>query len=233
VPSLQYTVDTEARTTPYTSVDVPTAVAEEEEGNDVVMLPSSGRLARECWELVVSIVHFTYDVQSVDVLSKVNNENALVEAVEMLGSSCPTSGGLPLRADAISASCDQEDTMSVEDDSSLPPKASKEQLKKPQPQPMWSGQEPAAGHLTAKRANIEKHVRFAEGKASRKITEFFVGDTMKPEQSTVEEYESPLLKPLSMSDFVHRATMANVTKCCERSSFMPCCRVMHTHTHPC
>jgi len=44
--SLQYTVDTEARTTPYTSVDVLTAVAKEEE-DDVVMLPSSGRLARE------------------------------------------------------------------------------------------------------------------------------------------------------------------------------------------
>ena len=120
MPSLQYTVDTEARTTPYTSVDVPTAVAEEEEGNDVVMLPSSGRLARECWELVVSIVHFIYDVQSVNVLSKV--KNALAEAVEMLGSSCPTSGGLPLRADAMPASRDQ-DTMSVDDNSSLPPKA--------------------------------------------------------------------------------------------------------------
>ena len=60
-------------------------------------------------------------MQSVDVLSKV--KNALVEAVEMLGSSSPTSGGLPLRADAISARRDQEDTMSVDDNSTLPPKA--------------------------------------------------------------------------------------------------------------
>jgi len=35
---------------------------------------------------------------------------------------------------------------------------------------------------------------------------------MKPEQSTVEEYESPLLKLLSMPDFLHRATTANVAK---------------------
>jgi len=105
--SLRYTVDNEARTTAYTSVDVPTALAEEEKDDDVVMLPSSGRLARECQELAASIVNFTYDVQSVDVLLKV--KNAQVEMVEMLGSSCPTSGGLPLRAEVISASRDQED----------------------------------------------------------------------------------------------------------------------------
>lgn len=91
----------------------------------------------------------------------------------------------------------------------------------------WSAhKQPAAGHPTAKWAKTEKHVRFVEGDASKKITEFFVGDTMKPEQSTVERYESSSLKLLSVPDFVHRATTANVTKCCARSSFIPCCRVM-------
>ena len=221
--SLQYTVDTEARTTAHASVDVLTVLAEEEE-DDVVMVPSSGHLARECRELAASIVNFTYDVQSVDVLAKL--KTALAEAVEMLGSSCPTSGGLPLRADAMSASRDQDDTVSADDDSTLLAEPQKQKRKKPQLQPMRSGRkQPAVGHQAAKRAKIEKHVRFTEGDASRKITEFFAGDTVKPEESTVEEYESPLLKLLSMPDFVHRATMANVTKCCARSSFMPCCRV--------
>ena len=156
----------------------------------------------------------------------------LLMLIEMLGSSCPTSGGLPLRAEAISASRDQWDTTdeSVSLDKSIPPsRPGQQRRRKPQLQPMWSGRkQPAVGHQTAKRQKVDKHVRFAEDKSATKITEFFVGDIVEPEQhhSTVEEHQSPLLKLFGMPDFVHRATTANVTKCCARSSFMPCCRVM-------
>jgi len=85
--------------------------------------PRHARLARECRELAAVLVNYTFDVVQQDALLKVRQ--ALNDAITVLGDACPTSGSLPVRAEAsTSRDYKTEDvggvTASVDDATSTP-----------------------------------------------------------------------------------------------------------------
>jgi len=90
----------------YDADDVDDVAADNEQQAEDSDEPCNAKLARECRELAAVLVNYTYDVVQEDTLLRVRQ--SLNDAVTVLEGACPSSGGLPVRAEANTSRDDRQ-----------------------------------------------------------------------------------------------------------------------------